>query len=303
MSDDNKTNEYSLDTNRVKANFNRAAATYNQVAVLQREVAQRLVDRLSYMNITPQWGLDVGSGTGYGGTLLAAQYSELKLINFDIAHAMLQQARQQHGQRDPSESCGVYICGDAERLPLGDASVDLIFSNMAIQWCNQIDQVFAEFRRVLKTNGCLIFSTVGPDTLKELRTSWAQADTSPHVNAFFDMHDLGDALLRCGFADPVMDVDHFTLTYSTVQSLMGDLKRLGSRNATVSRSRGLTGRTRLEKMQQAYEKFRVNDTLPVTYEITYGHAWKLAQTPPSGQGGGSYNIPVAAIRRQRRMTS
>jgi len=176
-----------------------------------------------------------------------------------------------------------YRCGDAEDLPLADNSVDLIFSSLTLQWCGELDRAFAEFKRVLKPEGLLMFSSFGPDTLKELRESWRLADMSTdernekmHVNDFIDMHDIGDALLRAGLSDPVMDVENFTLTYSDAYQLMRELKALGAHNVANARRHSLTGKTRLKNMVSEYENFRVDGLLPATYEVVYGHAWGVS---------------------------
>jgi malonyl-CoA O-methyltransferase len=166
------------------------------------------------------------------------------------------------------------LCGDAEHLPLASESIDLLISSLTIQWCNDLQQTFAEFRRVLKPGGLLMFTTFGPDTLKELRQSWASVDQQGHVSSFLDMHDIGDTLLSAGMAEPVMDVEHFTLTYPDVVSIVRDLKDIGATNALQQRTRGLTGKQAYKAMQQAYESLRVNGTLPASYEVIYGHAWK-----------------------------
>jgi malonyl-CoA O-methyltransferase len=165
------------------------------------------------------------------------------------------------------------VCADALRMPLARASVDLIYSNLLLQWCNDPDAVFAEFKRVLRPHGLLTFSTFGPDTLKELRAAWASVDDYTHVNRFLDMHDIGDALVRAGLAEPVLDVERFTLTYEDAMSLMKDLKAIGAHNVTAGRPAGLTGRGRLESMLAAYEQQRTDGRLPATYEVVYGRAW------------------------------
>jgi malonyl-CoA O-methyltransferase len=164
------------------------------------------------------------------------------------------------------------VCADAERLPLADGSVDLILSNLMLQWCNP-DHVFAEFRRVLAPHGLLSFTTLGPDTLRELRSAWREVDSRTHVNQFIDMHDIGDALVRGGFASPVLDVERYTLTYLDVRRVAADLKATGAHNATMGRARGLTGRRQFAALQAAYEGFRQDGRLPATYEVVFGHAW------------------------------
>ena len=196
------------------------------------------------------------------------------------------------------------VCADAARVPLASRSVDLVFSNLMLQWCNDPDTVFGEFRRVAAPGGLLTFTTFGPDTLKELRSAWSAADGYSHVNRFIDMHDLGDALVRAGFAEPVMDVEQFTLTYDDLRGLMNDLKAMGAHNVTHGRSRGLTGRRRLAAAVAAYEAFRVDGRLPATWEVVYGHAW--VPDAPSGRAPlteGEVRIPAGDIPTRRGGTS
>ncbi|MCK5092141.1 MAG: methyltransferase domain-containing protein, partial [Gammaproteobacteria bacterium] len=162
---------------------------------------------------------------------------------------------------------------DAEILPLKENSCDLIFSNLTLQWCNDLNNTFKEFSRVLKPGGLLLFTSFGPDTLIELRSSWAAVDDFQHVSGFIDMHHVGDALLNAGLADPVMDTENFTLTYSDVYKLMRDLKAVGARNAVYGRNHSLTGKQHLKAMIEEYEKYRCDGVIPATYEVVYGHAW------------------------------
>lgn len=188
------------------------------------------------------------------------------------------------------------------RLPLADASVDVMFSSLMLQWCDPPDDALAEIRRVLKPGGFFAFTTLGPDTLRELRTAWQEADRAAddysHVNHFLDMHDIGDALVRAGLSEPVLDVDRIQLTYPDALALMRDLKAIGAHNVTAGRPRGLVGRARLQRMQEAYEAFRKDGKLPATYEVVYGAAWGAAGRPASAMVGGEARIVPGAIRRR-----
>ncbi|MGD8999231.1 MAG: malonyl-ACP O-methyltransferase BioC [Granulosicoccaceae bacterium] len=261
--------EQHLDKQLLRKSFAAAAAAYDEVAVLQREVGERMLERLDYMRITPERILDLGAGTGLQSIALSKRYRKAKLVALDLAHPMLRIARRRSRFRR-AFSC---VCGDIASLPIADHSVDMIFSNLALQWCEDLDQVFAEFRRVLKPGGMVLFSTLGPDTLHELRSSWQTVDDYPHVNNFLDMHDIGDAMVRAQLAEPVMDVERITMTYDRAVDLMRDLKTLGAHNVAQARSRGLTGARHFQKVINAYEQFRREGVLPATWEVVYGHAW------------------------------
>lgn len=283
-----------IDKQLARMAFSRAAERYDEVAVLQREIGQRMLDRLDYVKLQPSVVLDVGAGTGVATAQLAKRYRKAQILALDFALPMLKETRKR-GSWLRKPRC---LCGDFERLPLADRSVDLIYSNAAIQWSNQLDQTFNEFLRVLRPGGLLMFTTFGPDTLKELRMSWSEADGHSHVSQFLDMHDVGDELVRARFADPVMDVDRMELTYETVNGLMSDLKVLGAHNVTEERQRGLTGKGRIKAMKQAYEQFRRDGRLPASYEVIYGHAWAPEQSNRSQlQMEGEFVVPVSQIGR------
>lgn len=285
MSDALLAEQLQIDKRRMRRSFDRAAQTYDHVAVLQRTVAERMAERLQYVKCMPARMLDAGCGTGYGQQLLRERYKTAQLIELDIALGMLHVAR---GARPwwrkllPAGGAS-YVCGDLDALPLLSGSVDLVWSNLALQWCNDLDATFSGIRRVLAPDGLLMFSTFGPDTLKELRQAFGAVDGHTHVSRFQDMHDIGDALARAGFAEPVMDMEHFTLTYEDVAGLMRDLKALGAHNATRGRGHGLSGKTAWRAMEAGYEKLRRDGRLPATYEVVYGHAWAPRQLPDGRQ--------------------
>jgi len=253
----------------VRRSFDRAAAEYDEHAVLQREVCDRLLERLDYTVIEPQVILDLATGTGQGAEALSRRYRKARVLPLDLSEAMLKQARRRGGWFRRLHPVGA----DMTALPIADNSVDLVFSSLGMQWVDDLDRVFREIRRVLKPQGLFLFTTFGPDTLKELRAAWSAVDEKSHVNVFTDMHNIGDGLVRAGLAEPVMDVEHFTLTYETTTDLMRDIKRIGAHNVTGNRPRGLMGRERMARFQAAYEDHRQEGRLPATYEVVYGTVW------------------------------
>lgn len=285
--------------------FERAATTYDDAAVLQREVGDRMLERLDLVRLDPERVLDIGAGTGRATRKLRRRYRKGRVVALDLALAMLRQQRARLGWLRSPRSIPRLVCGDAEALPFAAASADLVFSNLVLQWCNDLDRTLAEFRRVLKPGGLAMFTTFGPDTLKELRASWAVADEQAvgrtHVNAFIDMHDIGDALLRAGFADPVMDVERIRLTYTDFAALAQELKLLGARNLTHGRPSGLTGKDRFARLRAAYEQFRDSQgRLPASFEVIYGHAWAPERRPVSLPGAGAETrIPLRQIKSRR----
>ncbi len=286
--------DFRLDRAGVRASFDRASSTYESAAGLQAQVARELLGRLDTFGLAPAVVLDLGAGTGRSTRELKRRYPRAMVIALDLAPGMLREAGRHQRLWRRFER----VCGDAQRLPLAGASVDLVFSSLMLQWCQPLDAAFAEVRRVLKDGGLFAFSTFGPATLGELRSAWAQADGHNHVNHFIDMHDVGAALMRAGLAEPVLDVDRIELDYPDARALMRDLKCIGAHNVTAGRPRALTGRTRLARMEQAYEAYRREGSLPATYEVIYGATWGAA--PSSRTHGGETVIDVNSIRRAGR---
>ena len=295
-----------LDPRAVRRAFARAATTYDSVAVLQREVGSRMLSRLDVVKLAPAAILDAGCGTGEGSIELAARYPDARVIGFDLAQPMAAAARDR-ALRNRSLyqrllapivagriAAAQFVCADLNALPFAAQSFDLAWSNLALQWVNDLPRVFVELRRCLRVGGLLTFTTFGPDTLKELRGAFAAADPHPHVSRFVDMHDIGDMLVGAGFADPVMDMEYLTLTYATPSALMGELKSLGATNATRGRARGLTGRRKFERAVENLESLAVDGRIPATFEIVYGHAWKV-QPRRTDEG-----LPVIQLQRGRR---
>ncbi len=285
---------YRIDKAWTRRSFAHAADTYDRAAALQREVGAQLLERLDLVKLQPTRVLDLGSGTGDISHALLRRYRKARVVSLDIAFTMAQRSRRRGGWlRRPTA-----VCADAERLPFADHSFELLISNLMLQWCQDLDRAFAEFRRVLAPGGLLLFTTFGPDTLKELRHSWRQVDDHTHVNAFLDMHDIGDALLRAGLAEPVMDVERMAVTYQDVRGLMRDLKELGAHNVTAGRNHALTGPRKLQRMLQAYEGFRQDGRLPASYEVVHGHAWSVPRAQSQVTRDGEVRIPLDALRRR-----
>lgn len=265
---------------RIRAAFDRAAPGYEKSAVLQREVTSRLAERLQYIKVRPRQALDLGAGTGTGTRALRKLYPGAGIVALDCSPAMLRELESGESFWESLRGRTVAVCADAHQLPFPDRSFELVFSSLTLQWCEDPQRVFREIFRVLQPGGALVFSTLGPDTLRELRASWAAADAGTHVNDFIDMHILGDMLAETGFADPVMDMEHITLTYRDVGGLLRDIKEIGANtvldagDSGENGPRGLTGKGRLAAMRQAYESYRTAEGLyPATYEIVYGLAW------------------------------
>lgn len=269
-----------LDRQRIRKAFDRAVESYDEAAVLQKEVCARLLEKLDVARLDPKWILDAGTGTGEAVRALQKRYRKAEVVLLDLSENMLDKAGRQGGLfRKPHK-----VCADIESLPFADQSFELVFSSLALQWCNDIGAAMAEFRRVLKPGGLLVFTTFGPDTLKELRTSWQQVDSAVHVNSFIDMHDIGDGLLHGGFAEPVMESETITVQYKDVDSLMQDLRAIGANVTASGHRQGLLTRNMLSRLREVYEIYRRDDVLPATYEIIYGHAWMPEQ---SGRGSSS----------------
>jgi malonyl-CoA O-methyltransferase len=271
-------NEFEIDKKQVRRAFSRAATQYDASAVLQREVCIRMLEKLDYIKLKPTRLLDVGSGTGWGTRQLGERYPKADITSLDIAIGMLQVSRGTSNwwKKLFNTSRENYLCADVESLPVATNSVEMVWSNLALQWCNDLPETFVELNRILKTEGLLMFSTFGVDTLHELRIAFDGVDGYNHVNRFADMHDIGDMLVAAGFADPVMEMEKLTLTYDDVRAVMQDLKSIGANNATAGRANGMMGKTAWQRITQNYEKLRRDGKLPATFEIIYGHAWKPA---------------------------
>lgn len=256
------------DKRLIGRSFGAAAERYDGIAELQRGVGENLLSRLAEMGLAPERVVDLGSGTGYLGTRLIKLYPKADLVALDIAEGMLRFARSRYGE----SGAGRLVCGDAEAMPFRDRSVDLVFSNLAIQWCSGLGSAFREIGRVLKPGGVVLFSTFGAETLKELRSAWASVDDHSHVNQFGDTAAVITALCDAGFGEINVEAEVNKLDYGSVYDLMRELKALGAHNVTLGRPRHLTGKGRLREMIAAYEEQTDGNGIEASFELVYGYA-------------------------------
>lgn len=292
-----------LDPRVVAASFSAASSSYEAAARLQQQVRDEMLSRLTLLPQPPRAVLDLGAGTGLGAAALKKRFPRAAVTATDISPAMLAQARR-HSRLWRPIRC---VEADARELPFPDASFDLVFSNLMLQWLQPPDEALAQIRRVLRPGGLLLLSSFGPETLQELRAAWAAADDGVHVNDFIDIHDLGSALQRAGFAEPVLDVDRLMRHYPDARVLMRELKAIGAHNIDARRPRGLTGRAAYARMLVAYERLRRRDGLPVTWQVVHAAAWAPdaavrvdAQVPAPGESLISLDSLRGKLQRRSR---
>jgi malonyl-CoA O-methyltransferase len=283
----------------LRRNFGRAAGAYAQVAVLQREVETRLIEQLDFLeDREPLRVLDLGCGPGRASGLMKKRWPKAQVIALDAALPMLKEVPKQTRFWRPIKR----VCADASQLPLVDGCVDVIFSNLCLQWVNDLPSTLAEFRRVLKPEGLLLFSTFGPDTLLELREAyWQAGEKNPPLSPFAAIQQIGDAMVAAGFKNPVLDRELYQLTYADVRGLMKELKAIGASDARPARSRGMGGKMRLQNMSAAYEKLRRNDVLPSTWEVVTVMAWGPEHGVSRREFGADIaSFPADKIRTRKR---
>lgn len=270
-----------INQSQAKKSFNRSVKSYDQNAKFQNAVASTLLQRLQWVKIKPKNIVDLGTGTGFAIKGLFDYYPEATIIATDISENMLAACRERYVNYNNLQT----LCSDMQALPIEDNSIDLIYSSLALHWQSDLLATLIEMHRILAPGGVFIFSTLGVDTLKELRYSWQQVDSYTHVHNYFDMHDVGDALMQAHFSDPVMDMEYEILMYDSVKQLARQLQGLGVHNVDDQRMKGLTSRSKWQAFEQAYEKFRRPQGLPATYEVIYGIAWKsiYSQNKNSGE--------------------
>jgi malonyl-CoA O-methyltransferase len=285
--------ECDIDRRLARLHFSKAAPHYDSAAFIQREIADRLLERLDVLKTQPKFLVDIGCGTGYSVLPLMRRYPNTKIFALDFALPMIEIAKKQiqpdssHSRfkriiqttrqffNPPSHSL-MWMNADMFQLPFKAESVDFLHSSLALQWGqHRIIELFTEWYRVLQTQGVLFFATLGPDTLKELKSSFSNIENSSHVHSFLDMHDLGDALVKTGFSDPVMEMEKLTVEYSHPLQIFKDLKGIGATYSNTQRPQGLMGKSRWKRLFSEWEKTEKNGKWPVTYEVIYGHAWKI----------------------------
>jgi malonyl-CoA O-methyltransferase len=291
-----------IDTPRLRRAFGRAAAGYETVAALQREVATRLLEQLDALgDRTPRRVVDLGCGPGAAAQAIHTRWPKSQVLALDFALPMLRKLGGRRAWWRPSRRAVQPLCADVAALPLVDGCADLLFSSLCLQWVADLPRALLGFRRVLRPDGLLLFSTFGPDTLTELREAFGKANAGDPVTPFAHIQQIGDALQAAGFRDPVLHRDRFTLTYPDVPALMRELRALGAHNARTDRRRGLMGKARMQRVFDAYETLRSDGALPSTWEVIYAQA--LA--PPPGQplrfdDGEIARVPLSAIPFRRR---
>lgn len=306
-----------FDPRHVRRAFSRASASYASAAKLQHEVEARLLESLDYYEEgregdaqAPALVVDLGCGPGQASRALQQRWPKAQVLALDLALPMLRQhdaeisvfpralpgALSRLLARTPTR-----ICADARALPLADHSVDLLFSNLCLQWIEDLPAVFAGFRRVLKPGGMLVVSTFGPDTLYELRGAFAGADAIPHVSPFASIAQFGDALIASGFRNPVLDRDELTTRYDDLPALMRELRAIGATNALHARRHTLTGKARFAAAANAYENYRDGGRLPATWEIISALAWAPEHGVPIREHGEDVaRFPASGIPVRRR---
>lgn len=274
--------DYALDHQLARRRFDRSAKLDRPLALLEDEVARRMSERLDYIRLDPEQILDIGCGNGGDLDALGARYPRARRVGIDFARSFLAPEGEKPGllsrlfaSRRARSQSSMLACADAQALPFARARFTLIWSNLMLNWLTDPLPALREMHRTLAIDGLLMFSTFGPDTLKELRLALGDR-AGERVHRFIDMHDIGDALVNAGFSDPVMDMEVVTLTYPDVDTLMSDLRQSGWNNASTLRPRNLSGRTGWANARKRLERAYMDGRLPITFEIIQGHAWKSA---------------------------
>jgi len=265
----------SLEHHQIKAAFSKAAAHYEQHAVLQKEALERLLERVDFdafeanPNMALETILDLGCGTGWAVEPLLKRFPDSHIIAADFSAEMLE-----HVPSNKQVECRQT---DAHAIDVHAGSIDLLFSNLMLQWCDE-QTVLREIKRALKPGGLMHLTTMGEHTLHELRYAWSKIDDQPHINRFVPANELADLAMRQGYDDVIADSELITMTYGSVIDVMKDLKNIGAHNTDDKRSKGLTSPRVLKQLTKHYEQFRTDDGLyPATFELVYLRAKKSTQ--------------------------
>lgn len=259
--------------------FDRAAASFDAADGLLAEARSRLLERLDLFGLAPAAIVDLGAATGAAGAALAARFPRARIVAADLSAAMLRRARASR----PIEPEAAYLRCDAHALPLREGSIDLVFANLLLPWTLP-DRVFAECARVLKAGGLALFTTLGPDTLLELRRAWAAVDDRIHVHGFVDMHDVGDLAARAGLSEPVIDVDRLTVSYPSLGALVAELRASGMTNSALGGPEGLTTPARWRAFEAAFRDQAGSARPAVTVELVFAQAWGTGGGRPAADG-------------------
>lgn len=276
----------------VRRRFDRAAATFDDSDFVHKATRDGLLARVEPMVVQARTVLDLGAATSSAMPALRKRFRRSRVVAMDLSAAMLEKGRRKQSWFERSSS----IQADATAIPLADNSVDVVFANLLLPWLNDPPRAFEEINRVLRDEGLFVFSTLGPDSLLTLRQAWQTVDNDEHVNRFADMHNVGDAIVRSGLRDPVLDVDRLSITYEEPGALFRDLTGAGARNSLAGRRRALTGKHRFDAMKQALFPTAANGPLALDLEIVYGHCW----AGPARPDGGVYGVDAGQIPVRRR---
>lgn len=279
-----------LNSKDVRQRFDRAAAGFDSADFVHSAVRNGLLARLAPMVVDATHVIDLGAATGSAAPLLAKRFRGAHVVAVDVSSNMLGLAKKRRSWFARVSA----VQADANSLPFSDHSIDVVFSNLLLPWIDDPARVFAEIARVLRDNGLFLFSTLGPDSLAELREAWGGSDPDAHVRRFPDMHDIGDAAVRAGLCDPVLDVDRLVVTYRTTRALFADLSAVGARNSLQGRSRSLGGARQLQEMARALDRSRNDGLLSLDLELVYGHCWGPGARSPTGE----YRIDATQIQHR-----